>query len=386
MEHREISSCANRPLVSVVVPVYNVAQYLDQCLESVAAQTYSQLQVIVVDDGSTDESGSKCDSWLVRDSRFSVVHQENRGLSAARNIGLDRAIGDYVVFVDADDYVAEHFVESLLAAAIGLEVNCVMCGFVWVRGCWKEASSPASAPELVSSSECLRRIITQKRRDRFHIDNAPWNRIYARSLFEENGIRFPEGRAYEGTSTMFPLTYHSGVVGLIPDALYMHRVRAGSIMQTRSESNLIGSLVAAESFYFDVALHYPDLARVARAKMEQMYISSCLSWLDDAGEHQRDAAGAMSAMARGKAVRNWRDLQLPADAIHLAALIGLLVSPQTASLLYQLWRKTRGAYIELFVALQAVCCALLTSREFVDDLCDSPKAADALPSALKGQR
>lgn len=115
-------------LVSVIIPVYNVAEYLDDCLHSVVAQTYPILETILIDDGSTDASGAMCDRWAKRDKRITVLHQENLGLSAARNAGLDHATGEYILFVDPDDTVAPTYAESLLAAAIAMEVPCVMCG------------------------------------------------------------------------------------------------------------------------------------------------------------------------------------------------------------------------------------------------------------------
>ena len=95
------------PLISVIIPVYNVEKYLRRCLDSVIAQTYQNLEIICVDDGSIDDSGKICDQYAVRDARIKVIHQENQGLSAARNRGLDAAEGEYIAFVDSDDYILE---------------------------------------------------------------------------------------------------------------------------------------------------------------------------------------------------------------------------------------------------------------------------------------
>lgn len=93
------------PLISVIIPVYNVEKYLRRCLDSVIAQTYQKLEIICVDDGSIDDSGKICDQYAVRDARIKVIHQENQGLSAARNRGIDAADGEYIAFVDSDDYI-----------------------------------------------------------------------------------------------------------------------------------------------------------------------------------------------------------------------------------------------------------------------------------------
>ena len=329
-------------LVSVIVPVYNVVEYLDRCLASIVAQSHANLQVVIVDDGSTDGSGRLCDGWAVRDSRIEVVHQANRGLSAARNVGLDQAMGDYLVFVDSDDYVQERFVEELLAAALGLGVDCAMCGFTWLAGNRMTEALPSAELEVVSGCECLRRLLEQERGDRFHIDTAPWNRIYARSLFEDNGIRYPEGRTYEGTATMFPLTFYSKAVALVPHALYLHRVRPGSIVQTRSESNMIDAFLAGEKLYADVAASCPGLVRIARAKRERLCVASWIAWLDVREGYQPDVAQMMSEALGEEALRNWRDLRLPDDARFLFQLAVGRVSPMAATALRRMWRRMRS--------------------------------------------
>lgn len=102
------------PLISVIVPVYNVERYLDQCMHSLVRQSYANLEIIVIDDGSTDSSGRKCDAWAERDSRIRVIHQANKGLADARNTGLDTARGDYIGFVDSDDYTLPDMFSTMM--------------------------------------------------------------------------------------------------------------------------------------------------------------------------------------------------------------------------------------------------------------------------------
>ena len=116
-------------MISVIVPVYNVEKYLRQCLDSVLAQTYRELEIILVDDGSTDGSGAICDEYATRDSRIKVVHQQNGGLSSARNAGLDLATGEYVAFVDSDDYIHETMLELLYQALVENNADTVICNF-----------------------------------------------------------------------------------------------------------------------------------------------------------------------------------------------------------------------------------------------------------------
>ena len=106
----------NKPLISVIVPVYNVEKYLDVCVKSIISQTYQNLEIILIDDGSTDLSSQKCDDWAKRDLRINTIHQQNAGQSVARNVGLNIAKGEYIGFVDSDDYIDEHMYEKLIDA------------------------------------------------------------------------------------------------------------------------------------------------------------------------------------------------------------------------------------------------------------------------------
>ena len=115
------------PLISVIIPVYNVEKYLRRCLDSVVAQTYRNLEIICVDDGSVDESGKICDQYAVRDARIKVIHQENQGLSAARNRGLDAAEGAYIAFVDSDDYILEDMYKKMLDKLLNYNVDLCVC-------------------------------------------------------------------------------------------------------------------------------------------------------------------------------------------------------------------------------------------------------------------
>ena len=111
----DISMCAEKtPLVSIVIPVYNVSRYLAQCLESVIHQSYHNIEIIIIDDGSTDGSGSLCDSFARSDDRIRVFHTENRGLASARNLGMEKCTGSYLMFIDSDDWIELHTVETLL--------------------------------------------------------------------------------------------------------------------------------------------------------------------------------------------------------------------------------------------------------------------------------
>ena len=117
------------PLISLVIPVYNVEKYLDKCMESVLAQTYDNYEVILVDDGSTDNSGKMCDEYAERDSRVTVYHQKNSGVSVARNVGIENAKGEFISFIDSDDWVDESYLEKLVNAQIKYNADLTICEY-----------------------------------------------------------------------------------------------------------------------------------------------------------------------------------------------------------------------------------------------------------------
>lgn len=120
-------------MISVIIPVYNVEEYLERCVNSVLKQTYNDLEIILVDDGSTDNSGKICDELKNKDDRIIVIHKENQGLSASRNIGIEKATGEYITFVDSDDYILEDMYETLYKNLIRNDADISMCKYQYVK-------------------------------------------------------------------------------------------------------------------------------------------------------------------------------------------------------------------------------------------------------------
>ncbi len=203
--------------ISVIIPVYNVEKYLPKCLDSVISQTYKQLEIIIVDDGSTDNSGIICDEYALRDNRIIVFHQVNGGLSAARNTGLDIAKGEYVMFVDSDDYVEPTFCEKPLRIAIREQVDIVSFGYFQI-GKQSTIVNKTNKPRIVRSSEAIKISITLD--DVIH--GYVWNKLYNRNLFDE--IRFPIGRTFEDQGVNY-LLYNSANFIYISDVVLYHYCR-----------------------------------------------------------------------------------------------------------------------------------------------------------------
>ena len=181
------------PIVSVIVPVYNVAPYLPRCVDSILTQDYHDFELILVDDGATDGSGAICDAYGEKDRRVRVVHQQNGGLSAARNTGIGAASGTYLTFIDADDYVASSYLRYLLTL-MGSAEGCKVCQanhFV-VRGVKAVPSAPETGVTVFTQTAACEAVLYHDR-----VDVSAWGKLYHRSVFDR--LRFPAGKLYEDT-------------------------------------------------------------------------------------------------------------------------------------------------------------------------------------------
>ena len=216
----------NTPKLSIIVPVYNVIEYLEQCLESITNQTLQDLEIIVIDDGSTDGSGQICDNYARKDSRFTVLHKDNEGLSAARNNGLELARAEFIMFVDSDDWVEPDFCAVPYQVATDSDSDIVVFQRVWHRGAIVEYQLPFPVAGVASKKDILTDLWNL-------VGVISWNKLYRRNLFED--IRFPVGRLSEDVAVTHRLLHKANKVYLINEPLYHHRSkRPGSIMGDRS--------------------------------------------------------------------------------------------------------------------------------------------------------
>lgn len=231
---------SSNELVSVIVPVYNVEDYLKKCVNSIINQTYTNLEIILVDDGSPDNCGKICDEYLNIDSRIRVIHKKNGGLSSARNAGLDIAKGKYISFIDSDDYIKENFIEALKTSIRDAEI--AICGITNVledgEVCLDIEESPIK-DERLSSLEALKKLATP---NYFYYVTA-CNKLYLRSLFDD--IRFEEGKINEDEYIVHKLFEKSNKIVTISDKLYFYLQRDSSITHSLFK---IGKLDAVYAF------------------------------------------------------------------------------------------------------------------------------------------
>lgn len=210
--------------ISVIVPVYKVEDYLPKCLDSILGQTYENLEIILVDDGSPDNCGAICDGYAAKDSRIRVIHQENGGLSAARNVGIEAATGGYLAFVDSDDYLEPFAYERMLAAAQKFDVPVVVAGRWDVSGKTGEKKKGLCprAEEKISAEALVGRIFLWD-----GCDSSACDKLFASWLFKE--IRFPLGMVSEDLAVMYQILLQADFSAMCPVCVYNYCHRSGSI-------------------------------------------------------------------------------------------------------------------------------------------------------------
>ncbi len=225
-------------MISVIVPVYNVENYLDRCIASIVSQSYKELEIILVDDGSSDSSGSICDEWAKKDSRILVLHQNNAGVSSARNAALRIAKGDFIAFVDSDDYIDKNMYSLLLSAADN-ETDICVCGFNTVSD---NKITPVSDSSLktLRSADAVREFI----------GNSAWGLIMCNKLFRRDLVfSLPSGSAFfcedliigEDALWIIHVLRNCRKVTYVPKALYYYVSRPGSAVYNSKHDKLIES-------------------------------------------------------------------------------------------------------------------------------------------------
>lgn len=231
--------------VSVIIPVYNVQPYLQRAVQSVISQTYENLEIILVDDGSSDQSALMCDQYATQDTRIKVIHQPNEGLSSARNTGIDYATGSHLFFLDSDDWIQPDTIETLLTISLEHACTIVQCDF-----CRFSDTLPAKQVgetiEFYTPKQSLE-----------HIDKpvfmAAWNKLYEATLFEE--IRFPHGKIHEDVGCTYRLFFASQTIAFVHKALYGYFENPDSITTSVIKQNKLDLLQMYEQQALFFAQH-----------------------------------------------------------------------------------------------------------------------------------
>lgn len=230
-------------LISVIVPVYNVGEYLCECIDSILSQTYQNLEIIMVDDGSTDNCPGLCDGYALKDSRIKVIHQANKGLSAARNEGCQVSNGQYIAFVDSDDIISDAYIEVLHTLITANNAQIAVCAYTRAL---HELKTNTAAENYVLTSQKMLKEWHGRRKD---IETVAWNKLYNRQIFENfNDCKiFPEGRTHEDICTSHLFVDYAKLIAVTTQKLYYYRRREDSISRAGTKAAAKADLEAQKA-------------------------------------------------------------------------------------------------------------------------------------------
>ena len=282
-----------RAKVSIIVPVYNVAAYLPACLESIRVQTWREIEVILVDDGSTDESLSLCRAAAERDARFRVIHQQNAGVSAARNAGLAAATGQYLQFVDGDDRLLSNATEVLVHAALSTGTDLVIARFYRVSGQRQALQGHIRGRRVLTRTEFAEEMV--KAPANFYY-GVMWNKLYRRAIVEANHLECPADVAW-CEDFLFNLDYIAccRLIAAVPRPVYYYRKREGSLVSTQATLRRTIEMKRTTFDYYKDLYQDLDLYDEQKAKVYRYLISTAVDGLTLPGEgverRGRSAAG-----------------------------------------------------------------------------------------------
>lgn len=239
------------PIISVIVPVFNVDKYLDQCIGSILNQTFTDFELILVNDGSFDYSYKICKEYAAKDSRVRVLSQENKGMSAARNLGIENAKGQYLSFVDSDDYVVPEYLDCLYTILIENDAEVVIGEYYRYNEetnmLYYHITDDDLSPSKLDRDESINNLLTM---DNF---TAAWGKLYKKSIFDS--LRFPEGRYYEDNHVQIKIYLKSKSTYYIRRNLYCYRITANGITFSKQSFHKIQDFVEAmEEILLDMTL------------------------------------------------------------------------------------------------------------------------------------
>lgn len=291
-------------LISVIVPIYKVEPYLDRCVQSIVEQTFKNLEIILVDDGSPDACPAMCDAWAEKDSRIKVIHKENGGLSDARNAGLAVAAGDYISFIDSDDYIAPEFLTGLYDAMAQTGADIAECATAYVDEDGNILRQRNVAPVAqMDKLEALRRLVLED-----GIYQTVWNKLYRWEVID--GILFEKGKHHEDDFWTYQIFDRMEKLAVVDQPMYYYLQRAGSIIGAGYTVKRLDGL-EARILRMEHLQKYPELACLTR----QNLVMDCM-W------HYQSAKTHLAGQEQETALTKVRETMKNCPAVPLHRLSG----------------------------------------------------------------
>ncbi len=261
------------PKISVVLPIYNVEKYLEKCMESIFNQTYKNLEIILVDDGSPDGCPALCDSFAQKDSRICVVHKQNGGISDARNAGIAAATGEYISFVDPDDYVENDYIEYLYSLIKKYDCKMSLCQHTVKFESGREICYGKDGDALLTSKECIERMLYND-----VIDTSCWAKLFSADLAKK--FLYPKGKLFEDIGTVYKFFIESGTIACGWQSKYFYMMRAKSIVHCSFNPHKLDLLEMTDSMAKDVLATFPDLEKAVLRRQVYSRFSTLNQMLD----------------------------------------------------------------------------------------------------------
>ncbi len=259
--------------ISIIMPVYNVSAYLPKAIESVLKQTFKEFELLLIDDGSTDDSGRICDAYAEKDERIRVFHKPNGGLSSARNYGIEQARGELIGFIDSDDFISENMYERLYESLVAHHAEMSMCRVLDCYDGMIPEIALSHTDEVFSQEEAIKEILIAKRASVWAV-----NKLYKKSLFEQ--VRYPVGKITEDGFVILDLLSQCSRVVLVHDAVYYYMHRANSITTTKFSAKNYNTIEAWERNYNIVKEKFPNLEYEAKMRVLWAYFNVLDKMLD----------------------------------------------------------------------------------------------------------
>lgn len=266
-------------MISVLVPVYNVEKYLRRCVDSILMQTYRDYEILLVDDGSTDQSGAICDAYAAGHPCIRVIHQENAGLAQVRNVLMAAARGAYITFVDSDDALEPTCLEVLMRdlQETGADVSICSWSEIHGDGVRRELSwdHKEKGLQVWTTEQAVKTLLYQK-----GIDNNSWGKLYKRAVLQD--VVFPAGRVYEDVAVTYQILLKGKRICYRPEPLYLYTCNTEGISQSAFTPRRMDLIDMAEGMYQDIGRRFPAYLRAAQSRLLRAYIHVYLQIPDGA--------------------------------------------------------------------------------------------------------
>lgn len=256
-----------QPLISIIIPVYNGETHLAQCLDSILAQTYQRWELLLIDDGSTDHTANLCNAYSEKDSRISVTHKKNEGAAAARNFGIAQAKGEWISFVDADDWLAPTMYETVVDT-IHEDTDAIIWGYVEEYVNKQKVRVVAREPNTIDGTTALQRIIQDR------IGSYFWSMLFRRTIVQEPILKIP---CYEDHATIFKWIAHARTVTLLPITPYHYRQFHGSAIHADSSKQAFYYTAIKERYFFITQQHLLP----SEGELRKEYLRGCIKFAKD---------------------------------------------------------------------------------------------------------